>query len=815
MAETWSYKDFVRDALTRVKEASCEQLSEQLPSAPVVLDVRETDELAGGTIPGAVQLSRGLLEKHVGELVPNLGVRVFVCCSTGNRSALAADVLQRMGYTQVHNVAGGMARWQALGLPLDRAVGVEASHGTRSWDEVRRQFPIVDRSVQVLGAGTRKLVYLDHAASTHPPLAVLRTYREFMEHEYANIHRGVHLLSRKASERFDEAYTTVAEFVGGQLDDGCVTFLSNTTQAIDLASHVVADLPGKVMTTEMEHHSNDLPHRSRGPVLRARVNHRGELDLEHMESLLRRERVKLVAVTAGSNVTGLVPDLTAIAKLAHEHGALVLADAAQALARRPLTVESQDPAERLDFLAGAGHKAYAPFGSAFLYGPRRLLDAAPPYLAGGGTAATVNADAVEYLESPDRHQGGTPNIGGVVGLAASLSFLRSIGMDAIRAHERELIQRAIAGLRALGGVTIYGNPDDTSRLGVVSFNVDGVSDMLTAAVLSEEGGIAVRNGRFCAHVYVDRLLSEAHAGSDRPGGAVRASVGLYNNADDVDRFLEFVRRVREERWIGRYKVRGDTMNAEFAGRCADRWMEAAYDTEAADIDISGAASGYEFHVLQPTGSCRTYVIADPQTKEAAIVDPLREEVDTYLALLERENYTLKYTVDTHTHADHYSGSARLRDATGAQLLMHKAAKSECRDRALKGGDTIEIGAVSIEVIETLGHADDSISLLLPDRILTGDSLLIGGCGRTDLGSGDPEALYQSLQRLRNLPDTTIVFPGHDYEGRRASTIAIEKRRNPRLNDRSLEEFTAALRSNDMPVPERFDEIVATNRACRS
>ncbi|MET0404629.1 MAG: aminotransferase class V-fold PLP-dependent enzyme [Cystobacter sp.] len=580
MSRLWTHKDLVNDALSRVPEIAAEELHRApRQREAVLLDVREAEETAAGTLEGAVRLPRGLLELHVQEHVPHADTPVVVYCGGGVRSALAADVLLKMGYTRVRSLAGGMKRWKELGLPLSGGEGVRPPPNTKlSWEEVRREFAIVARCVPVLDAGERPLVYMDHAASTHAPASVLGAYTEFVAREYANIHRGTHHLSRKATERFEECYGIIARHVGAELIRGAICFTSNTTQAIDLCSYLMKDRPGQVLTTEMEHHSNELPHRNRGPTLRARVTDEGELDLNHLEELLRGHRVKLVAVTAGSNVTGVMPDLRRVARLAHEHGALVLVDAAQALARLPLDVRDPDDAEHIDFLAGAGHKAYAPFGAGFLYGPRAVMNEAAPYIPGGGTAAKVTAGGVEYLPAPDRHHGGTPNIAGVVGMARALSFLGAIGMEEVRAHEVKLMERMMRGLQELEGVTLYGPPEAHKRLGVATFNVDGVSDLLTAAVLSEEGALAVRNGRFCSHLYMDKLLTaraKAAGVTPAPTGAVRASVGLYNDESDVDRLLEYVRRVRDQQWRGRYQVKGDTVNAEFAGRCADRWMEAA------------------------------------------------------------------------------------------------------------------------------------------------------------------------------------------------------------------------------------------------
>jgi selenocysteine lyase/cysteine desulfurase/glyoxylase-like metal-dependent hydrolase (beta-lactamase superfamily II)/rhodanese-related sulfurtransferase len=824
MSEPWAYQDFVRDALTRVPQITCEEVEKLGPRGVVLLDIREPDETAGGTIPGAILLPRGLLEKHVADHVPDRSSRIAVICATGNRSALAADVLLKMGYRNAANLAGGIERWRHLNRPIEGGCAVAHSpSAVLSWPEVRSEFAIVGRLVPVLGSAERPVVYMDHAATTHAPASVLQAYCEFLQKEYANVHRATHLLARKATERFEEAYTIVADFIGAELKQGCVCFTGNTTQALDLASHVMAERPGKILTTEMEHHSDELVHRRRGSILRARVTDRGELDIEHLEQLLRRHDVKLVCVTGGSNVTGFMPDLHRIARVAHENGALILADCAQLLAHRKIDVRPMDDPAHLDFVTAAGHKAYAPFGAGFLYGPRDLMDEAPPYLPSGGTATQVTTHGAEYLGAPDRHQGGTPNIGGVFALGRSLLFLQSIGMDRVREHELGLLRRMMQGLTDMGGITIYGPPEPERRLGVVSFNVDGVSELLAAAVLSDEWGVAVRNGRFCAHIYMDRLLAlpGANGGTASQSaqerepltGAVRASLGLYNDEQDVDRFLEGMRSIRDHRWIGRYKTRGDTMNAEFAGRCADKWMESTAEGEGPAVDPESALLGYDFQVLQPDGPCRSYLIADPATREAAIVDPLRMEVDRYLGILDSKGYRLRYTIETHTHADHLSGSARLKELAGSLMLMHAASPAPCVDRPLHDRDTIRLGDLVIEVIATPGHTHDSVCLLLPGRVLTGDTLLIGGCGRTDLPTGDGEAMYGSLQRLIDLPAETLVLPAHDYDGRRASTIERERRTNPRLRDQTLREFTAALAKSDLPKPAGLHEVLATNQKC--
>ena len=814
-----TFKDLVREARSRITEISCEDLGKLGSDAIVTLDVREADETQACMLPDAVGLPRGLVERHIDEHVAHKDTPVVVYSASGERSALVCDALQQLGYTNVKSLAGGIERWRHLGKPVAGAVAACRIPGAKlDWEEVRREFAIVGRHVPVLGSGERPLVYLDHAASTHAPHTVLAAFVEFMEREYANIHRGTHLLSRKATERFEEAYYIVADYIGAELRKGCVVFTNNTTHAIDLCSHVMAERPGRVVTTEMEHHSNELTHRRRGMPLRCRVTDDGTLDLGHLEELLRKHEVKLVCVTAGSNITGVMPDVHRIARMAHEAGALIMVDAAQALARHPIDVKAPDDPEHLDFLAAAGHKAYAPFGAGFLYGPRAVLDAAPPYLPGGGVAKAVNAREVEFLGAPDKHHGGTPNVAGVVAMARSLLFLQSIGLPEIRAHEVKLTQRILDGLRDIGGITVYGPPAANDRLGVVSFNIEGVSELIAAAVLSEEGAIAVRSGRFCAHMYMDRLLASPayKIGGDGPppGGAVRASVGLYNDEHDVDRLIEYVGKVRARKWTGRYRMKGEDMSAEFAGRCADRWMEATHEGEGYSLgEEVGAPRGYEFEILQPDGGCRSYLIADPETKQAAIVDPLREKVDDYLDLIQAKRYQLVYTIETHTHADHLSGSPRLKDLTGAKMLMHAGTSVACVDRGLADGDIIELGRLKMEVIATPGHTHDSVCLVLPDRVLTGDTLLIGGCGRTDLPTGDSSAMFHSLQRLLALPDDIAVFPAHDYDGRRASTMGRERKNNSRLKLPTVEEFSGSMKKSNLPVPPNLGEVLHTNQRC--
>lgn len=281
-----------------------------------------------------------------------------------------------------------------------------------------------------------------------------------------------------------------------------------------------------------------------------------------LEAKLREHQVKLVAVTGASNVTGYLPDIHRVARLAHGHGARILVDGAQMLAHAPIDVRPEGHPEHIDFFAGAGHKAYAPFGSSFLFGPRDVFDEAPPYIPAGGTVIYVTEDEAFYKRSPERHEGGTPNIAGAVAFAAALRYLEKIGMDEVRAHERVLVARAMDGLAKLDGVTVLGHPDPAKRIGAVALEIEGVPHEVAATILNREAAIAVRNGCFCAHTYLHRLLHledteelrrRLVAGEDVDlPGAVRPSFGIFNTEEEVDEMVRMIEVIRDRAWKGEY-----------------------------------------------------------------------------------------------------------------------------------------------------------------------------------------------------------------------------------------------------------------------
>lgn len=421
---------------------------------------------------------------------------------------------------------------------------------------IREQFPITRRRLRVVGRDEpQPLIYLDQAASTHPPSTVLDVHRGFLEGSYANVHRSSHYLAQVAAGLFEGVRDRIRRFIGASGDGSTVIVLGNTTQALDLAAHVMESARGVVLVSVMEHHSNDLPHRARGEVVHFGTLADGTLDYDDLERKLREHDVKLVAVTGASNVTGDLPDVHRIARLAHAQGARILVDGAQLLAHARIDVRPEGDPGHIDFLAAAGHKAYAPFGASFLYAPRALCDSAPPRVPAGGTVAWVTEHAACFRSSPERHEGGTPNVAGAVALGESLRFLDQVGLDSIRSHERALTVLALQGLRAIDGVTVLGHLDPDSRLGVLSFTVEGAPHELVAGLLDCEAAIAVRNGCFCAHPYLHRLLGLADTSDLRRRreageeaglpGAVRASIGLYNDEEEVLALLEKVRDIRD------------------------------------------------------------------------------------------------------------------------------------------------------------------------------------------------------------------------------------------------------------------------------
>lgn len=457
--------------------------------------------------------------------------------------------------------------------------------------DVRNQFPLADQPVPVLtseGWQSGKMVYLDNGASTPMALFLQEESSRLYQTTYSNVHRGAHYASKVISELFEEAREQVVDFLKGNHETHEVIFGQNTTDVLNLAAHVTGHLDGVVLTTDLEHHSNYLPFLRYGEVDLVQPRENGEVDLADLEQKLQKQRVKLVAVTGCSNVTGVMPDLHKISRLAHEHGALLLVDGAQLLAHGPVDVTAMG----IDMLVSAGHKFYSP-GSAFLYAPRDIMNQATPYKPGGGTVNyVIDNDRIGFRQVPDRHEGGTPHIVGAILMGKALAWLKDIGMDEVRTHELELLKYVYPKLTAIEGVTVYGPEDLESRAGVLSFNVEGVNHGLVAAILNYEAGVAVRNGCHCAHRYLTKLLDIPSESFDEIAqvteqrecstisqeqyesipGTARAVIGIFTNTEDMDILVETVQKIANREWVGTYEyVNGEYLPKEWNDIDLSEW----------------------------------------------------------------------------------------------------------------------------------------------------------------------------------------------------------------------------------------------------
>lgn len=399
---------------------------------------------------------------------------------------------------------------------------------------IRADFPILQRVMR----GGNQLAYLDSGATSQRPLPVLDAEREFVLTSNGAVHRGAHQLMEEATDAYEQGRADVAAFVGADPDE--LVFTRNATEALNLASYVLGDnrferaVGGDdgdvIVTTELEHHANLVPWqelaRRTGATLRwYGVTDDGRIDLD---SLRLDDRVKVVAFSHHSNVTGAVAPVAEIVARARAVGALTVLDACQSVPHQPVDLHALG----VDFAAFSGHKMLGPNGIGALYARRELLSTMPPFLTGGSMIETVTMESSTYAPAPQRFEAGTPMTSQVVGLGAAARYLGAIGMDAVEAHERELVAAALEGLSGIGGVRIIGPTAMADRGSPVSFVVDGVHAHDVGQVLDDEG-VAVRVGHHCAMPLHRRFGVAATA---------RASFAVYNTVEEVDRLVAGVRR---------------------------------------------------------------------------------------------------------------------------------------------------------------------------------------------------------------------------------------------------------------------------------
>jgi cysteine desulfurase/selenocysteine lyase len=394
---------------------------------------------------------------------------------------------------------------------------------------VRADFPALHQ--QVNGC---PLVYLDNAATTQKPQPVLDALLGFYSRDCANVHRGVHALSQRATDAYEGARETVARFLNARPRE--IVFTRGTTEAINLVAYSYGSrlLPGdEILITELEHHSNIVPwqmlaERTGARLRVAPIDDRGEIILEEFQRLLG-PRTRIVAVAHVSNALGTVNPVEEICRLAHTYGARVLVDGAQAVPHLAVDVRALD----CDFYAFSGHKIYGPTGIGVLFGRWELLEAMPPYQGGGDMIRSVTFEKTLYNDPPYRFEAGTPHIAGAIGLAAAIEYVTRLGLEEIRRHEQQLLEAATRALEEIPGVRIVGTA--AHKAAVVSFVLDGVHPHDVATVLDHEG-VAVRAGHHCAQPLMERFGLPA---------TTRASFALYNTLEEVDALARAVRRARE------------------------------------------------------------------------------------------------------------------------------------------------------------------------------------------------------------------------------------------------------------------------------
>jgi len=395
----------------------------------------------------------------------------------------------------------------------------------------RADFPILAERVY-----DKPLVFIDSAASAQKPQCVIDAVAHCYTHEYANIHRGVYWLSQRATQAYEGAREKVQRFINAASEREII-FTKSTTEAINLVATSYGGVSLKagdeIILSQLEHHANIVPWQ----LLRERIgveikvvpiDERGNFLLEEFKKLLC-PRTRLVAVTHTSNALGTITPVDEIVRLAHAEGALVMLDGAQSVVHGPVDVQALD----VDFFTFSGHKLYGPSGIGVLYGKADILSDMPPYQGGGDMIRRVTFEKTEFADIPGRFEAGTPHIAGAYGLAAAIDYVTAIGMEAIAAHEHDLLEYATGRLQEINSLRLIGTADQ--KAGIISFELDGIHAHDIGTILDREG-IAVRVGHHCAQPVMD------HFGI---AGTVRASFGLYNDKADIDALVQALGAVRE------------------------------------------------------------------------------------------------------------------------------------------------------------------------------------------------------------------------------------------------------------------------------
>lgn len=398
-------------------------------------------------------------------------------------------------------------------------------------NSISKDFPILDQFVN-----DEPLVYLDNAATTQKPQQVLDVLADYYQQDNANVHRGVHTLSERATARYEAARQTVADFIHAKSSKE-ILFTRGTTTSLNWVAQFAREIlqpDDEVIISVQEHHSNIIPWQQAcqqtGAQLRYVYLQDGEIDVEHLKSLLS-SKTKFVSIAHISNVLGAIAPIKQIATLVHEVGAYLVVDGAQSTPHIAIDVQDLD----VDFFAFSGHKMLGPTGIGVLYGKEEILNQMSPVEFGGEMIDFVYEQSATWKELPWKFEAGTPNIAGAIGLAAAIDYLNQIGMDRVREHEKELITYLWLKLKAIPGLTIYGSQDVAKRTGLVAFNLDHLHPHDVATALDYEG-VAVRAGHHCAQPLLKYLQVPA---------TVRASFYIYNTKADCDKLVEALIKTKE------------------------------------------------------------------------------------------------------------------------------------------------------------------------------------------------------------------------------------------------------------------------------
>lgn len=410
----------------------------------------------------------------------------------------------------------------------------EAALATRTAfdaEQIRKDFPILHQQVH-----GKPLVYLDNAATTQKPEAVIQAIVDYYRHDNSNVHRGAHALAERATEKFEQARVKVAQLINAA-EPREIIWTRGTSESINLVAASwgrSALKPGdRILVSAMEHHSNIVPWQMIAAQMGATVepipvDSTGTLDLDALQQMLD-ERVRMVACGHVSNALGTVNPVERIVQLAHQAGALCLIDGAQAMSHMRVDVQALD----CDFYVFSAHKMFGPTGVGVLYGKAALLEAMPPYQGGGEMIESVSFAGTTYNQLPYKFEAGTPDIAGVIALGAAVDYLQGINRDAAEAHERDLLEYAEARVRELPGITLVGTA--AQRAGVLSFLIDGTHPHDVGMLLDQQG-VAVRTGNHCAQPIMDQLGIP---------GTIRASFCFYNTRADIDRLVEALVKAKQ------------------------------------------------------------------------------------------------------------------------------------------------------------------------------------------------------------------------------------------------------------------------------